>query len=311
LRFSSKFSIPFICQYAKLRDKTESAFPLCSRQPDETDIFDQCGFIKGEIRWVQKSACQAGREEIDQMVEIMKGDEMIKPKEYDNPAFKPTQAISWSLIVMLGLWILISLVTIVSTYMDIELFGGIDKWTVYTEANGDSLVISLIMLTTYLLTSALFLFWFYRVHKNLPALGVKYLEYTSGWAVSGFIVPLLNLIRPYEVMEEVWNASNPAIMEEGGWRTKNTAGMVNWWWGLYLASWYAARFAFKQPINPESPVSIFMSDGAFALAKLVSITSAVVTIFLIIDIDDRQQEKFAKLKESVKSRNHTAQAAID
>src|SRR6185437_9304082 len=47
-----------------------------------------------------------------------------------------------------------------------------------------------------------FLMWFYRVHKNLLALRAANLEYSPGWAVGGFFVPFLNLVRPMHVMRE-------------------------------------------------------------------------------------------------------------
>jgi len=44
-----------------------------------------------------------------------------------------------------------------------------------------------------------FLVWFHRVDKNLSALGGRDLKYTPGWAMGGFFVPFLNLVRPSQV----------------------------------------------------------------------------------------------------------------
>ena len=68
----------------------------------------------------------------------------------------------------------------------------------------------------FLGTSVAFLFWFHRVQKNLPALGGRELKYTPGWAVGGFFVPFLNLVRPIQVMREVWHGSDPSGLERDG-----------------------------------------------------------------------------------------------
>ena len=40
------------------------------------------------------------------------------------------------------------------------------------------------------------------------ALGANNLKYTPKWAVGCFFVPFLNLVMPYQVVREIWKASN-------------------------------------------------------------------------------------------------------
>ncbi len=55
-----------------------------------------------------------------------------------------------------------------------------------------SLALTFLMIPEVLLaitTPVVFIVWFWRAHKNLPALGAKELRFTPGWAVAGGSCP--------------------------------------------------------------------------------------------------------------------------
>lgn len=96
--------------------------------------------------------------------------------------------------------LVLSVTGIVSGLLQIELLsragrGGI---SVAGAAANDSRqqLIGVLRFLLALGTAVAFLMWFHRTHKNLPGLGGRELKYTPGWAVGGFFVPFLNLVRP-------------------------------------------------------------------------------------------------------------------
>ena len=62
-----------------------------------------------------------------------------------------------------------------------------------------------------LLVAVLFLAWFRRVYRNLEALGARGLRFKTGWAFWGWFVPLLGLLRPKQLLDDVWRASDPDL----------------------------------------------------------------------------------------------------
>lgn len=101
---------------------------------------------------------------------------------------------------------------------------------------GNSLqLISIAEVVLSLALMVLFLVWFYKAYKNLPALEASRLEYTPGWAVGGWFVPFLNLVRPYQVAREIWIHSNPATLNQSRLRlTSVGSGPVLVWWLLFI-----------------------------------------------------------------------------
>jgi hypothetical protein len=89
-----------------------------------------------------------------------------------------------------------------------------------------------------------FLAWIHRAHFNLTLGGLRDLVYTPGKAVIGFFIPIMNLVRPYRVVKEIWAGSvhlaSGAPLRSWG-QNPITASLIDWWWFAFLASSILAR----------------------------------------------------------------------
>ena len=65
-----------------------------------------------------------------------------------------------------------------------------------------------------------------RVAKNVRALGATGLEFTPGWAVGWFFVPIAGFFKPFQAMREIWKASKNPLR----WQEEATGSVVGWWW---------------------------------------------------------------------------------
>lgn len=80
------------------------------------------------------------------------------------------------------------------------------------------------------------LFWIYRANKNASALSDLPLEYSPGWAVGWFFVPIAGWFKPYQVMLEIYKASRTPA----NWHKTKSASIVGCWWALRLTGTLAA-----------------------------------------------------------------------
>ncbi len=85
-------------------------------------------------------------------------------------------------------------------------------------------------------TAVLFLMWLYRAHKNLAALGATGLKFSPGWAVGWFLVPVMNLVRPPQVVKEIWDASQAEGAARTAPRQPEPTSVIQAWWAVYVAS---------------------------------------------------------------------------
>jgi hypothetical protein len=78
-------------------------------------------------------------------------------------------------------------------------------------------------------------FWIYRVHKNLVDGGYGGLEFTPGWSVGWFFVPIASFYMPYKAMREAWDVSLVGSSGDGS----HAHPLLAVWWSSYLVGNFA------------------------------------------------------------------------
>ena len=78
----------------------------------------------------------------------------------------------------------------------------------------------------------LFIRWFSRAYKNLKRLNVS-MRFSEVWTVTSWFVPILNCIRPYQMMKELWIKTQENIPNNKDIRNE---GVVTIWWIIYMIS---------------------------------------------------------------------------
>jgi Domain of unknown function (DUF4328) len=157
----------------------------------------------------------------------------------------------------------------------------------------------LVLLPTYLLC----LLWIHRVHRNLLALGARRLRFTPGWAVGWWFVPIMNWFRPYQVMKEIWKASDPEVKlsDSSSWQTATTPRVMPWWWALFLVSHYLGSQLFGKLLSPSTQSGaallddLLLTSWAMLALEVLNLAVSVCAITLISGIDKHQEEKSQRL----------------
>jgi hypothetical protein len=158
-----------------------------------------------------------------------------------------------------------------------------------------------------LIAAVLFLLWFRRAYRNLAALGARQLRFAEGWAIGAWLVPLLSLVRPKQLLNDVWRASDPDLPaeEDGSWRRQPVPSVLTWWWMTFLASMItravttesvhtlAVLMTFgllNRPLDQVQPTS-----GVQALADLLTVIAGLLALRVVRMTTARQQARAARL----------------
>ncbi len=141
-----------------------------------------------------------------------------------------------------------------------------------------------------------FMRWFHRAYSNLARVADAPTRYPSWWAVWGFLIPFLNLIRPQQLMREIWDTSTGvwASTPERVAGLRQPADRVNLWWGCFIASNLlgnvAARVGWKASTAGESLGAAGLdlaATGFDVVAALVAIALVRATTALQLPLLDR------------------------
>lgn len=213
---------------------------------------------------------------------------------FSSNGYSPTKTLSYLaigcfsiLIICFALYLIISVVSSITTLPMLTLNTG------ETVALDLVLIglISLVEILVRLLTVVFFLIWLFKAFKNLSALESNSLEFTPGWAVGWWFIPFANLVKPYQIVSELWRESdtdfdpNTFLSNQIG-----SPAIIGWWWGLFIAG------------NIGGRISNSMIDGGSDYFQVVLVIASVlhgVSAFLIIQIirsiTKEQDLRFEKL----------------
>jgi len=138
--------------------------------------------------------------------------------------------------------------------------------------------------------------WTRRVYGNLPGLGATDPRFGPGWAIGGWFVPLLNLWRPKQILDDAWRAADPDLPAVAGraWRR----GPVPW----FLHAWWVAMLAGSFTGVVGSVADAVASRGLVAASGIGSgvagVAAALLGQVLVTRLSRRQEHRAARLAGS-------------
>ncbi|HEX6184113.1 MAG TPA: DUF4328 domain-containing protein [Pyrinomonadaceae bacterium] len=196
-------------------------------------------------------------------------------------------------------YIAVSLFSVFSNLLQISFLSGALAGSVSEEGaemnDMRQAAVALIHIVVYIALAISFLLWLHRAAKNLPALGnpQSKIDYTPGWAVGWFFVPIANLFMPYKAVREVWEKSDPAIKTEVDLAftpAASTPLLLGWWLG-WIAMNVISRATSRLGRDAVSIETMIWVTWVDVVGDLVGIVAAVLAIFVVRGIDRRQAER--------------------
>lgn len=149
-----------------------------------------------------------------------------------------------------------------------------------------------------------FLSWKFRAYRNLASFHVLALKYSAGWAVGAYFVPILSAFRPYQIMRELWMASdpsNPETEETGGlaWMRSSPSATIAWWWTFLLIVIVLPRILSRVGEFETTLEGYITLAWATVASHVLMLVSFVFTCLMIRKITSMQGEKHATIQTQV------------
>ena len=215
----------------------------------------------------------------------------FKSDDFRDPLF-----VSWAVIGLLALNVICAVIY--------SMFGGMiivfPEWIVYAEDGGVITLFAFLVNTIAVLefplriaTGIAFLFWVHRAYSNLSALKARNLEFTPGWAVGWWFIPFANLVKPFQVIRELFNESDPDFDVETGYlhTPSGTPVEVGFWWGTLLTSNVLYRISNALYGSGEQPDSEYHAPF-FLGGALFAVAAGTLAIYIVRETTRRQLKRF-------------------
>ena len=136
-----------------------------------------------------------------------------------------------------------------------------------------------------LLTAILVLTWIHRANHNARQLGATGMQFTPGWAVGWYFVPIAWFWKPYQAMTEIWRASrNPA-----DWRGEPASPLLIWWWILWIVPFWSlliVDLAARRNLDEAGAETL---EAAIGLASWILDIPLILVLLALIGAVQRMQ----------------------
>jgi hypothetical protein len=216
----------------------------------------------------------------------------------EGPARVPYESGHWRAQVttgLLSLWSGVLLLSIFARLFEINLLSKVLAATPYSAEEANFSYTSLWVLgwaewLFYVGIVISFLLWFHRAYRNLPALGAIGLKYSPAWAVGAFFVPLLNLVRPFQIMREIWQVSTATAGRwvNVNWEAGSLPPVLIGWWGTWWGYIMFGRMAGQLSQSGTDYSMAIWADRLTIVTCMAGLVAAVLFIRIIREVDRGQ-----------------------
>ena len=118
-------------------------------------------------------------------------------------------------------------------------------------------------------------------------------------------MPFLNLVRPLQVMREVWHGSDPSGLERdtasSGPSIRNQLGtpaLVGWWWALFLISAFLGNITMRMGLAQNQTLDQLQAfSGLLVFSDILDVPSVLVAIRLVSRITRWQAERGDRIRQ--------------
>jgi Domain of unknown function (DUF4328) len=184
-----------------------------------------------------------------------------------------TSTLQW----MLRAGALLAAVNLMSSWMQLELLS--HSFTAEEGAANDQReafvggVAFLLLIATFIVFGR----WIVLAHRNLTGLGARYVEFTPGWAVGWFFIPVASLWKPYQAMRMLWRYSCSVYRPE----IQQTPGVLPIWWTLWIISLCLGNMLLRMTLRATSLEELDLLTRLNIANSVVDLAQYTVAVILV------------------------------
>lgn len=193
---------------------------------------------------------------------------------------------------MVVFWILVGMTVIgvLSDYMELELLKAIQSGIALDqeEISANDLrqgVIAILQTGLYIASIIVFLQWFRRAYGNLHRLGINYLRHKESMAIWAWMIPIICVFRPVQIMNEIWKETQKGIKKyDSTFSIKNGELIIGLWWTLVIITNFIGRYLLKTAFKQDTIEQLIESSQASIVSDVLQIVEALLIITIVSKI---------------------------
>src|SRR6266513_6359483 len=137
-------------------------------------------------------------------------------------------------------------------------------------------------------TGIVWLVWLRQAYRNLALVGSKRSRFTTRQAVGYWFIPLVNLVRAYQVMKDLWLRSE-SMNDRDAYDDLPAPALLSGWWGMSLTWGALEQVVAATARGAQTSLDLTDVTDVALVGSAVGIVATVLAIRVVRGIDQRQQ----------------------
>lgn len=142
-----------------------------------------------------------------------------------------------------------------------------------------------------LVIAVTWLFWMRRLRSNVVALG-RVPAYRSAWIFWGWLTPILNYFRPFQLLRDFWQKSDPEL---GPGTRNDPPRFYLWWWVGFVVSGRISTAIVRSVGEADTLERIQSMVNRLLILDFIELPGLVLAILVVRSLTARQIEAGARL----------------
>lgn len=186
----------------------------------------------------------------------------------------------------------VSAVAVLSDYLEWQLLDRLIAGEEVTDAEATANdnrqgTIGLVQLALWIAGAVVFIRWIYGAYRNLDVVARAERRYAHGWAIGSWFVPIMNLFRPKQMVNDIWRAGGRDPSDaQPGW-------LLLSWWLLYLLVSWILNVAGRSYMRAETAEEVKTGTILYFVSDALSVVCATLAIVIVRRATDRLDAKAA------------------
>jgi hypothetical protein len=151
------------------------------------------------------------------------------------------------------------------------------------------------LLLTALIAGVFVIVWAYRARQNAAGYTVSPFRRSSGWAIGGWICPIVSLWFPYQVVKDIWTASDTDRPHDCAVKAWRGTVVIPLWWTCFIGGSVLNRISAalfpssEDTVKPDDYRVSLMFDYAAAAAE---IAAAIMFVVIVAAVTRLQSQRY-------------------
>jgi hypothetical protein len=194
--------------------------------------------------------------------------------------YEPLDARRQAVVVVFAAIAAISVAAAISDILEIRLMDRIVAGETVTSSEADAndgrqAIMGVLQFGAFIAGAIVFIRWLRAAYRNVDVVDRPQRRYGHGWAIGSWFVPILNLWRPKQIVNDVWRAG---AREESDARP---GFLLLAWWLLFVISNWVANIAIRSSFGDATPEEVRSGSIAYAVSDGIDIAAAILAILVV------------------------------